>query len=105
MTDETSTPPTVHVVTDADLQALAVQIAAQIKAGSPMSVVKATAVQGAEDVLANIKTLVADFEGTVGHVHGAAVQFRTDVKANIVMIAIAAATIFNTVAILFPKIL
>ena len=92
--------PVVHVVTDDQLQALALNIAAQVRAGSPVAQVKAVVQTGAEDVLANIKQLLADAEGTVGHVHGAARQLQADVKANRVMIVLGLLTVFNTIMIL-----
>ncbi len=94
--------PTVHVFTDADLQALGLQIAAQVRAGGFNDQVVSIVKTGADDVLANIKQLLADAEGTVGHVHGAAKQFQADVKANRWAILFGILTVFNTAMILHP---
>lgn len=96
-----STTQNVHVFTDEQLK----ELITSLKPTSTVSQVASVAKVGAEDVLANIKQMIADAEGTVGHVHGAAKQLQTDFKANWKMLALVAITVFNTVAILFPAIL
>jgi len=97
-----SAQPVVHVVTDDQLQALAFSIAAQVRAGTPAAQVKAAVKGGAEEVVANFQALVTDVENTLNHVHGAAKQLQTDVKANRIMIGLGVVTLFNTFMILHP---
>ncbi len=78
-------PVTYNVVTDAQLAALV----ASLKPGPGLVANAETVVKtGAEDVLANIKALIADAEGAASGVHGAAKQLQADVKANRVQIII-----------------
>src|SRR5258708_36738895 len=99
MSDPQVTSPPVHVFTDEQFK----QLLAKLTPG-PGFVSKAETVvkTGADEVLANIKTLLVDAEGTVGHVHGAAKQFQADVKANRWAILFVILTVFNTVMILHP---
>ena len=77
--------PVVHVFTDAQLASLVSQLTPGPSFVSSAGTVVKT---GAEDVLSNIKQIIADAEGTVTHVHGAAKQLQADVKANRVQIII-----------------
>ena len=100
MADDTPAPvavaPVVHVMTDADMAAFAVKVAAEIKAGGISAQVKTDVKAGAEDVLAAIKQLVTDGSGAVTHVHGAAKAFQADVKSHWVLIGLFALTLMNT---------
>jgi hypothetical protein len=103
MSPEAQTPgtgtPVYHVFTDAQMK----ELLASVTPG-PGFVAKAETVAktGAEDVLANIKALIVDAEGTVGHVHGAAKQFQADVKANRWQIIIGIAAFASLVLHLAP---
>lgn len=97
MSDPMATAAPVHVFTDEQFK----QLLVSLTPGPTLPAqVKAVVQTSAEDVLANIKQLLADAEGTIGHVHGAARQLQADVKANRVMIALGLLTVFNTAMIL-----
>lgn len=73
-----ATPP-VHVFTDEQFQALL----AMVKPNPTVISAGTAAVKGSADaVLASIKQTIADAEGAVGHVHGAAKALQADLKAD-----------------------
>ena len=81
LTASTAASPAVapgFVFTDAQFQALL----AAAKGHSAASVVVADVAAVNADVIARLKTLIADAEGAAGGVHGAAKAVQADVKAN-----------------------
>ena len=92
---------TVHVFTDEQFK----QLLATVKPTSTVAQVGSVVQTGVADVLANIKQLIADAEGTVGHVHGAAKQLQADVKANRWQLIIGAAAFASLAFQVLPVIM
>jgi hypothetical protein len=72
------TAPSGFVLTDAQFSALL----AAAKGHSAVSVIATDAKAVGDDVIARMKQVIADAEGTASHVHGAAKSLQADVKAN-----------------------